>query len=115
MVQTGRRVGQGRKLVKQAGSAIRMSQLSMRMPHGEPGRADSQRGSILVAASVFLIVGLLLLGSIQIGYMYYMKREMPNAADQIARPSRRERACHYASLSVVPPSSKTPHHPHPPT
>src|SRR3546814_16294867 len=56
----------------------------MRMPHGEPGRADSQRGSILVAASVFLIVGLILLGSIQIGYMYYMKREMQKAADLAA-------------------------------
>lgn len=48
-------------------------------------RSDrSQEGSILIAASVFLLVGVILLGSIQIGYMYYTKRELQKTADLAA-------------------------------
>ena len=43
-----------------------------------------QDGSILIAASVFLLVGVILLGSIQDGYMYYTKRELQKTADLAA-------------------------------
>jgi uncharacterized membrane protein len=43
-----------------------------------------QDGSILIAASVFLLVGVILLGSIQVGYMYYTKRELQKTADLAA-------------------------------
>lgn len=46
-------------------------------------RSD-QEGSILIAASVFLLVGVILLGAIQIGYMYYTKRELQKTADLAA-------------------------------
>jgi len=48
------------------------------------GGGGSQEGSILIATSVFLLVGLVLLGSIQIGYMYYVKRELQKTADMAA-------------------------------
>lgn len=43
--------------------------------------ACRQRGSIVVPVVAALLVGLSLLGASQIGYLYYMKRELQNMAD----------------------------------
>lgn len=40
-----------------------------------------QRGSILVSAAFAVIIGLVVLMSAQIGYLYYMKRELQKAVD----------------------------------
>ena len=45
---------------------------------------ERERGSILVPAAFALIVGVVLLGSAEIGWQFYMKREMQNAADLAA-------------------------------
>jgi len=44
----------------------------------------AQRGSILVPAAVFLVIALILLGAVQLGYMFYMKRDLQKAADLAA-------------------------------
>lgn len=46
-----------------------------------PGR---QRGSIILPAAAALIVCLILLGSANLGYLFYVKRELQNAADLAA-------------------------------
>lgn len=43
-----------------------------------------QQGSILVPAAFAILVGIILLGSAEIGWRFYMKREMQNAADLAA-------------------------------
>lgn len=43
-----------------------------------------QRGSIIVPAAFAILVGIILLGSAEIGWRFYMKREMQNAADLAA-------------------------------
>jgi len=43
-----------------------------------------QRGSIAIPAVFAVLVGLVLMGSAQIGYLYYMKRAAQNAADMAA-------------------------------
>ncbi|MDQ2147846.1 pilus assembly protein TadG-related protein [Alcaligenaceae bacterium C4P045] len=53
------------------------------MMPGQPTRRD-QRGSILIPAVFAVLVGLVLMGSAQIGYLYYMKRAAQNAADMAA-------------------------------
>ncbi|NLY64705.1 MAG: hypothetical protein GX070_07105 [Alcaligenaceae bacterium] len=42
---------------------------------------NRQRGSIIVPVAVSLLVGLILLGGVQLGYYFYMKRELQNTAD----------------------------------
>ncbi|OZI77937.1 TadG family pilus assembly protein [Bordetella genomosp. 12] len=44
-------------------------------------RSRDQRGSILVSAALIILVGILLLGGAQLGYFYYVKRELQKAAD----------------------------------
>ncbi|WP_203564717.1 pilus assembly protein TadG-related protein, partial [Bordetella pseudohinzii] len=48
--------------------------------HGR-SRAWRQRGSILVSAALIILVGIILLGGAQLGYFYYVKRELQKAAD----------------------------------
>src|SRR3546814_15016097 len=43
-----------------------------------------QRGSIAVSAAFAVLIGLLMLMSAQIGYLFYMKRELQKAADLAA-------------------------------
>lgn len=43
-----------------------------------------QRGSILVSAAGLLAVGILLLGGVQLGYKYYLQRELQKSADLAA-------------------------------
>jgi len=43
-----------------------------------------QRGSIAVSAAFAVLIGLLMLVSAQIGYLFYMKRELQKAADMAA-------------------------------
>lgn len=42
---------------------------------------NHQRGSIIIPVAVSLLVGLILLGGVQLGYYFYMKRELQNTAD----------------------------------
>lgn len=51
--------------------------------HGR-NRAWRQRGSILVSAALIILVGIILLGGAQLGYFYYVKRELQKAADLAA-------------------------------
>ncbi|AIT25487.1 TadG family pilus assembly protein [Bordetella holmesii] len=44
-------------------------------------RSFRQRGSILVSAALIILVGIILLGGAQLGYFYYVKRELQKAAD----------------------------------
>jgi len=46
--------------------------------------AVGQHGSILVSAAVFILIGLVLLGAVQLGYLYYTQRQLQNAADLAA-------------------------------
>lgn len=48
---------------------------------------NRQRGSIIIPVAVSLIVGLILLGGVQLGYYFYMKRELQNTADMAALSS----------------------------
>lgn len=48
---------------------------------------NHQRGSIIIPVAVSLIVGLILLGGVQLGYYFYMKRELQNTADMAALSS----------------------------
>jgi uncharacterized membrane protein len=50
-------------------------------------RLRTQRGSIIVPAAFAILVGIVLLGSAQLGYVFYMKRELQNAADLAALSS----------------------------
>lgn len=43
-----------------------------------------QRGSILVPAALIILIGIILLGGAQLGYLYYMKRDLQKAADLAA-------------------------------
>lgn len=43
-----------------------------------------QKGSVIISVTTYLIVGLILLGGVQIGYFFYMKRELQNTADMAA-------------------------------
>ena len=52
-------------------------------PHISPLR-DRQRGSIAVSAAFAVLIGLLMLMSAQVGYLFYMKRELQKAADLAA-------------------------------
>lgn len=45
---------------------------------------DAERGSIVVPAAFAIVVGILLLGSAQIGWQFFMKREMQNTVDLAA-------------------------------
>lgn len=45
---------------------------------------DRQRGSITVAAAFAVLIGIVMLLSVQVGYLYYMKRELQKAADLAA-------------------------------
>lgn len=42
---------------------------------------NQQRGSIILPFVVSLLVGLILLGGVQVGYYFFMKRELQNTAD----------------------------------
>ncbi|MBK1779953.1 hypothetical protein JHL22_01845 [Advenella sp. WQ 585] len=42
---------------------------------------NRQRGSIILPVAVSILVGLILLGGVQLGYYFYMKRELQNTAD----------------------------------
>lgn len=42
---------------------------------------NHQRGSIIIPIAVSLVVGLILLGGVQLAYYFFMKRELQNAAD----------------------------------
>lgn len=48
---------------------------------------NHQRGSIIIPVAVSLIVGLILLGGVQLGYYFYMKLELQNTADMAALSS----------------------------
>lgn len=50
---------------------------------------QSQQGSIVIPMVGVLFVGLVLLGSVHLGYMFYMKRELQNAADTAAMSGAR--------------------------
>ncbi|WP_063585175.1 pilus assembly protein TadG-related protein [Achromobacter ruhlandii] len=52
--------------------------------HSRPAICPRQRGSMTVAIVFAVIVGLVLLGVAQLGYAYYMKREMQKATDLAA-------------------------------
>lgn len=43
-----------------------------------------QRGSVLLPAAASILVGLVLLGTAHLAYLFYMKRELQNAADMAA-------------------------------
>ena len=45
---------------------------------------NHQRGSIIIPVAVSLVVGLILLGGVQLAYYFFMKRELQNAADMAA-------------------------------
>jgi len=45
-----------------------------------PARS-AQRGSIVLPVALTLVIGLALLGSVQLAYFFYMKRDLQNAAD----------------------------------
>lgn len=45
---------------------------------------NRQRGSIIIPFAVSLVVGLILLGGVQLAYYFFMKRELQNAADMAA-------------------------------
>lgn len=45
---------------------------------------NRQRGSIMVPVVVSLLVGLILLGGVQLGYYFHLKRELQNTADLAA-------------------------------
>lgn len=45
---------------------------------------NRQRGSIIVPVVVSLLVGLILLGGVQLGYYFHLKRELQNTADLAA-------------------------------
>ncbi|MBV4396625.1 hypothetical protein KU392_05035 [Advenella alkanexedens] len=45
---------------------------------------NRQRGSIIIPVAVSLVVGLILLGGVQLAYYFFMKRELQNAADMAA-------------------------------
>ena len=45
---------------------------------------NRQRGSIIVPVAVSLLVGLILLGGVQLGYYFHLKRELQNTADLAA-------------------------------
>jgi len=49
-----------------------------------PRAPQRQRGSILVSAAGLLFVGVLLLGGVQLGYKYYLQRELQKTADLAA-------------------------------
>lgn len=49
--------------------------------HHTNASARNQRGSILVMTAGVVLVALALLGALQVGYTYYMKRNLQNAAD----------------------------------
>ncbi|MBV7486661.1 pilus assembly protein TadG-related protein [Bordetella sp. BOR01] len=53
------------------------------LPHHSPVRAR-QRGSIAVSAAFAVLIGLVVLLSVQVGYLFYMKRELQKAADLAA-------------------------------
>lgn len=48
---------------------------------------NHQRGSIIIPVAVSLVVGLILLGGVQLGYYFYMKLELQNTADMAALSS----------------------------
>lgn len=52
--------------------------------HSRPAFPVRQRGSMTVAIVFAVIVGLVLLGVAQLGYAYYMKREIQKASDLAA-------------------------------
>ncbi|MEN7522349.1 pilus assembly protein TadG-related protein, partial [Bordetella pertussis] len=43
-----------------------------------------QRGSILIPAALAILIGVALLGAAQLGYFFYMKRELQKTADLAA-------------------------------
>lgn len=51
--------------------------------------AQRQQGSIVVPMAGVMLVGIVLLGSVHLGYMFYMKRELQNAADTAAMSGAR--------------------------
>lgn len=52
----------------------------------------AQRGSIIIPMVGVIFVGLVLLGSVHLGYLFYMKRELQNAADNGAQAGALELA-----------------------
>jgi uncharacterized membrane protein len=52
-----------------------------------PPPSNRERGSIIVPAAFAIIVGIALLGSAQLAYVFYMKRELQSAADLAALSS----------------------------
>lgn len=52
----------------------------------------AQRGSIIIPMVGVIFVGLVLLGSVHLGYLFYMKRELQNAADNAAQAGALELA-----------------------
>ncbi|MFC4275018.1 pilus assembly protein TadG-related protein [Achromobacter aloeverae] len=63
-----------------------MSRLSPPRPHNPrtPRNPLRQRGSILVPAVFGLLVVVILLGGVQLGYLFYVQRDMQKAADLAA-------------------------------
>jgi uncharacterized membrane protein len=53
-------------------------------PRRVPATSRQQQGSILVPAAVALLIGAILLGGMQLGYLFYAKRDMQKAADLAA-------------------------------
>lgn len=55
-------------------------------PHAHTGNSQPgyQRGSVLLPAAASILVGLILLGTAHLAYLFYMKRELQNAADMAA-------------------------------
>lgn len=57
----------------------------------------SQQGSVIIPMVGIIFVGLVLLGSVQLGYLFYMKRELQNAADNAAQSGALELALTHCS------------------
>jgi uncharacterized membrane protein len=53
-------------------------------PRRIPATSRQQQGSIIVPAAVALLIGAILLGGMQLGYLFYAKRDMQKAADLAA-------------------------------
>ncbi|QDQ86298.1 hypothetical protein FMZ60_00830 [Alcaligenaceae bacterium SJ-26] len=60
---------------------MRISPLPARTGNAHHGY---QRGSVLLPAAASILVGLVLLGTAHLAYLFYMKRELQNAADMAA-------------------------------
>lgn len=56
-----------------------------------------QQGSVIIPMVGIIFVGLVLLGSVQLGYLFYMKRELQNAADNAAQSGALELALTHCS------------------